>query len=790
MSTETGAQNKQDNLQDLDYLIAARDEELMHVRTDLSAASAHIAVLQREMAERDGRLAELSATVEQRDRQTATMQASLGWQLATILQAIRRAPENAVRAAGRRLIPERRRNRLARRYPSLRRKRPQDESNGVLPAPAVAPPPAASSSTASFDSPLNRPNNRYDVICLAVIEWQFRFQRPQQLALQFAEHGHRVFYINPIKLLLSSAGRNCTSFPLTSNVWDVRLASPRRPMIYREVLDAATVSDMAAGLDALRRDMGIEDAVCLVEFPSWTPLALELRQRFGWRVVYDCMDEWQNFEGVQKPALLREEELARQADILLVTSRRLLEKWQSYNERTLLVRNGVNPEFFARGCRPNDILKDMPHPIIGYFGAIASWFDIEMVHDMATSRPQWHFVLLGGVFDVDVSSLQNLPNVHLLGNQSHELMPSYLYHFDVCIVPFRITPATQAMDLVKLYEYLSVGKPVVSVPLHELEPYKDHIYLASSVSEFIAQIEAALKESDPALMRRRRLLAQANSWRDRYGKIDDAIRGLFAKASLVIVTYNNAPLTQQCLESIYRNTTYPAFEVVVVDNASEDSTRVYLTYAATAYPNLHVILNAENEGFARACNMGVAAASGERIVYLNNDVVAPRGWLGRLMHHLDDPAIGLVGPVSNAACNEANIQTTYSDMKQMEAFAADYTEKHAGQTFDIKMLALYCTAVRRAVLDQIGPLDEQFQVGLFEDDDFAQRVKAAGYRVVCAEDVFIHHVGMAAFGKLSEAEYKRIWDANQVRFEAKWQTKWQRHVGRGANGSDTTIGQG
>jgi GT2 family glycosyltransferase len=197
------------------------------------------------------------------------------------------------------------------------------------------------------------------------------------------------------------------------------------------------------------------------------------------------------------------------------------------------------------------------------------------------------------------------------------------------------------------------------------------------------------------------------------------------------------------------------------------------------YPNLRVIKNAHNEGFARACNMGVREASGGVIVFLNNDVVTPRGWLERLLRHLDDQTIGMVGPVTNSTGNEAKIAVAYQSLVEMEAFAAAYTNKHSGEIFDINVLALYCAAIRRSVLREIGPLDERFEVGMFEDDDLSLRVRRAGYRVVCAEDVFVHHVGEAAFKALPDDDYKRIFDANRARFEEKWQTTWQPHVGRG-----------
>jgi hypothetical protein len=90
------------------------------------------------------------------------------------------------------------------------------------------------------------------------------------------------------------------------------------------------------------------------------------------------------------------------------------------------------------------------------------------------------------------------------------------------------------------------------------------------------------------------------------------------------------------------------------------------------------------------------------------------------------------------------------------------------------MLTMFCVAMRRDLYEQVGPLDERFQVGLLEDDDYSRRVREAGYRLLCADDAFVHHFGETSFGKLvASGEYARVLEANRARFEEKWQEPWQ-----------------
>ena len=139
----------------------------------------------------------------------------------------------------------------------------------------------------------------------------------------------------------------------------------------------------------------------------------------------------------------------------------------------------------------------------------------------------------------------------------------------------------------------------------------------------------------------------------------------------------------------------------------------------------------------------------------------------------------MVGPVSNCVGNEARLYVPYKTWGEMEDFAQEQTWAHDGEVADIQMLAMFCVAFRRETYEQVGPLDEQFGIGMFEDDDYAQCLKAEGYRVICAADVFVHHFGQAAFKKLIDSgEYDELFNENRRRYEAKWKTKWVPHKNR------------
>jgi GT2 family glycosyltransferase len=250
-------------------------------------------------------------------------------------------------------------------------------------------------------------------------------------------------------------------------------------------------------------------------------------------------------------------------------------------------------------------------------------------------------------------------------------------------------------------------------------------------------------------------------------------------ASVVVAAPDGLAFTRMCLESVLLNSADDDAEVIVVDNGSADGTREYLAALAERDSRVVVLRNDENRGFGPAVNQGLGAANGDVLVVLNNDTMVPPGWLPRLTAHLERPEIGLVGPTTNRCGNEAEVDAPYRTYGEMVQLAARRAAEHAGVGFDIEVATLFCAAMRRDVCERVGFLDERFEVGLFEDDDYSERVRAAGYRVVCAEDAFVHHFGEATFGELvPTGRYGELFRANKARFEEKWGVTWQSHLRR------------
>ncbi len=239
--------------------------------------------------------------------------------------------------------------------------------------------------------------------------------------------------------------------------------------------------------------------------------------------VYDATDDWSAMSGPRgwvDVVRRGQEQLASRADTVLACSQVLFDKWSRLNKRTYLVPNGVDVAHYANvGHLPlPTAVADLPRPVLGYTGTLHDErVDVDLVCRVAAARPSWQLVFIGPNLLGAASHrrLAALPNVRLLGPRSYGDLPASMGVFDVCIIPHRVTPFTESLNPIKIYEYLATGLPIVSTPVATVRELPDVVYLAHDATEFVASAEVALAERDDGRRARRRTLAKENSWQQR-----------------------------------------------------------------------------------------------------------------------------------------------------------------------------------------------------------------------------------------------------------------------------------
>ena len=269
----------------------------------------------------------------------------------------------------------------------------------------------------------------------------------------------------------------------------------------------------------LLRQMGVDRLILYV----WRPEFAWTLGRFSEALTcYHIDDEYSFNPAEDMPISAEEMLLLRRSDIVFIHSRTLLQKKGMINPNTHYMPNGVDFERYRRvmesqADEPQD-LKNIPRPRIGYVGYIKRHIDLPLLLAIARARRDWSIVLIGPVRNEhaeiadDVARLQQEPNVHFLGGKTQAEIPAYIKGLDVCLLCYRETNYTKYIYPMKLHEYLACGKPVVATPLDNLKEFASVLRFAETPADWLAEISAALCETNTHLADERMSVAAQNSW--------------------------------------------------------------------------------------------------------------------------------------------------------------------------------------------------------------------------------------------------------------------------------------
>ena len=318
------------------------------------------------------------------------------------------------------------------------------------------------------------------------------------------------------------------------NIWAMTM--PQLP--FRGVPGVVRFNQMA-GRALLRRAMGhlgFTKLISIFFVPHPGHFARTLGEDLS---VYYCIDEYAQLPWADKAAVERHDrDLMANSDVVFLCSKKLLEERSSIRKDLIYSPHGVDAQLFGQAMN-EDVevpgpLRGIGAPVIGYFGSISSWIDIDLVARAARERPNWHFVLLGMV-STDVTALRALQNVMMPGPVAYLALPQWARAFDVCIAPYLPNQQVLNANPLKIREYLATGRPVVSIWLPEGEPFADVVRFVRDRDRFVAAIEDALAEGTEANQERRVAAVRDSTWDARgesvFHTLEDAMRAKRARTA-------------------------------------------------------------------------------------------------------------------------------------------------------------------------------------------------------------------------------------------------------------------
>jgi glycosyltransferase involved in cell wall biosynthesis len=359
-------------------------------------------------------------------------------------------------------------------------------------------------------APMDRP-----VIVHSHLRWDFVWQRPQQILSRFAAHVPVLFIEEPIFLDDLSSPRLDISVPYAN----VFRAMPYIPATHRDEHDAATAIVRSLAQDALARDPKLKgrflNPIQWFYSPITAPSMLGAFNEVA--VVYDCMDELAQFRFAHPDLPRRERLLLSNADVVFTGGHKLYEAKRRYHKNVHFFGCGVDVAHFSK-ARVTETplapeLEGLPEPVYGYFGVIDERIDYDLIAKLAASSPEASVVMVGPVVKVDPATLPQASNIHWLGKQDYERLPSFVKGFTTCLMPFALNEATEYINPTKTLEYMAARKPIVStaVPdvVHNFTPV---VRVAKSHEHFVALTQKVAKNPDLVLLAEGVKKANGASW--------------------------------------------------------------------------------------------------------------------------------------------------------------------------------------------------------------------------------------------------------------------------------------
>ncbi len=369
--------------------------------------------------------------------------------------------------------------------------------------------------------------NKFDLICLSHLRWNFVYQRPQHLISRFVKNG-RVFYFEEPQFVDDE-----TRLEITEQEPNLFICVP-----YISFAETSHTSEIQKEmLDSLISDGKIEDY--LLWF--YTPMAMDFAENLKpLLTIFDCMDELSAFRFAPPSLIQNEKNLLEKADLVFTGGQSLYEAKKNKHPRVFAFPSSIDKEHFRTArdekSEPADQSR-ISSPKLGYCGVIDERMNTHLIAEMADLRPDWQFIMIGPVVKISEDELPRRSNIHYLGGKKYEELPAYLSGWNIALMPFALNESTKYISPTKTPEYLAAGLHVISTPIRDVvKPYGESnlVEIADSAEEFIAAADKILQRgnSDDWLVKVDEFL-QDISWDKTFAEMSGLINKELAKETKI-----------------------------------------------------------------------------------------------------------------------------------------------------------------------------------------------------------------------------------------------------------------
>ncbi|NOZ74705.1 MAG: glycosyltransferase, partial [FCB group bacterium] len=430
------------------------------------------------------------------------------------------------------------------------------------------------------------------------------------------------------------------------------------------------------------------------------------------------------------------------------------------------IHKTVNVEKYFHDCADLLFIGNFNHP--PNVDSVL-YFSKRIFPGIKEALPDVKFFIVGNRPPAEVQDLEN--NDVIVTGYVEDLSP-YLMRSRISVNPLRFGSGMKG----KIGQALSWGLPVVTTPIGAEGMglvHEKHALIADDNKTFIRQVVELYtnRELWEKLSGNGKTIVEEN-WSP--GILEKRIQSIFLQCrrekpvvSIIMLTYNALGYTKRCIDSIKKNTRIP-FELIIVDNGSQDGTVKYIKTLAKKDVRIIIKLNHKNIGFAAGNNLGAKLAHGRYTLFLNNDVLVPDGWLKNLVKSIErDRRIGMVGPITNYISGRQMVKKIPYKEDRFQDYAETVAKNNSEKLTPRRRLAGFALLSRKDEFLEIGGFDESLGTGNFEDDDLCIRYRNKGFVLMCDESVFIHHYGSQTF-KANHIDYNQSLRDRGKKFREKW----------------------